>query len=321
MKKIISYVSVTAVLAMFLWINVNLSDIKTVTAGVVEKREYVQQLNVCGEFRAKDKIEISMSYPLFIKEVYVSENSYVNIGQALFSIDKEMMMKIINGEAQVDLSVFSSNPQMLKYLSNGQGVVSVDTLPEIVYATTNGTITGVNIAAGTLSMPDTPLLTIGRSDQVVAKFSLSQHDYGKISVGDSVKITPIAFSNTKYNGIITNDNAVIKKISTLNGNNVVVDVFAHITNADAKVADGLQINGVVDIGQPKTINVIDYTFINQDEKGQYVLIFDKGKARKIYVETGLETQSFTEIITCFDENTVFVKGDIKEGDRIILGSD
>ena len=318
MRKLIVYLSVVTVLGMFLWMNVDLSSIKTATAGFIEKREYVPQLNVSGEFQAKDKVDISLSYPLYIKEVYVTENAYVNNGQALFSVDKEMMKKIINGEAWVDLSVFSSNSQMLKYLSNRESNVSVATLPETVYAPTSGVVTGVNIASGALSVPDTPLLTIGSSDQVVAKFSLSQLDYGKISIGDSVKITPVAFSDTKYNGTITNDNAVIKKTSTLNGNKVVVDVFAHISDADGKVADGLQINGVVNIGKPETINVIDYTFINQDENGQYLLVFDAGKANKVYIETGLETDSFTEIITDFNEDTVFLKGDIKEGDRVLL---
>ena len=201
---------------------------------------------------------------------------------------------------------------MIKYLSGRQGGVSITSLPDVVYAPTSGMVTGVNIYAGTLSMPETPLLTIGSSDQVIARFSLSQLDYGKISVGDSVKITPVAFSSTNYNGTITNDNAVIKKTNTLNGNKVTVDVFAYISDADDKVADGLQINGVVDIGTPQTINVIDYTFINQDENGQYVLIFDKGKARKMYIETGLETRQFTQLATDFSENTVFLKGDIKQ---------
>lgn len=320
MRKFVMYLSILTVLRMLLWLNVSLSSIKPATFGFMEKREHVQQLNVSGEFQAKDKVDVSLSYPLYIKDVYITENSYVNNGQALFSIDKEMMMKIINGEARIDLSPFSDNSQLLKYLANRKSDVSVASLPEIIYAPTSGIVTGVNIAAGTFSMPDTPLLTIGSSDQIIAKFSLSQLDYGKISVGDSVKITPVAFSNIKYNGTITNDNAVVKKTSTLNGNKVVVDVFAHISDADAKVADGLQINGVVNIGEPETINGIDYTFINQDENGQYVLVLDQGKADKVYIETGLETRSFIELIADFSEDTVFLKGDIKEGDRVILCS-
>ena len=318
MKKYFVYLSVITVLAILIVLNINLSDIKVVSAGFSEKKEYTQQINVSGEFQSKDKTNIVMSYPLYIKEVYVTENSFVNNGQALFSVDKEKMLKILSGQERVDLSQYASNTQMIKYLNSQNSSIDISSIPSVVYATTSGVVTGLNIAPDSLSVPDTTLLTIGSSDPIMAKFSLSQLDYGKVSVGDKVTITPVAFANAKYSGTITNDNAIIKKLSSVSGSKVVVDVFANINDADAKVADGLQINGVVNISDPTMINVLDYTFINQDDCGQYVMIFENGRARKNYIHTGIETGRFTEIVTEFSEDTIFIKGDITEGDRVVL---
>ena len=317
MKKYCVYLSMIAITGALLFLNYNLKTIKVVAAGFPEKKEYVQQINVNGEFYSKGKADITLSYPVCIKDILVEENSYVNNGQALFTIDKDKMLKLLNGQEQIDLSAYMADRLLTDYIANGTDI-DISNIPDTVYADCSGIVTSLNISSDSVAMPENTLITIGSSDQVVARFSLSQLDYGKISVGDKVKITPVAFSDTHYNGVITNDNAIIKKSATINGTQITVDVFAYITDADAKVADGLQINGVIDISEPRQIDIIDYDFVNQDENGQYVMIFEKGTARKKYIETGLETGNYTEVLSNFDDNTVFIKGDIKEGDRVIL---
>ena len=320
MKKYYVYLSTIIIVGLLGVLNFNLEAVKVVKAQFLAPKEYIQQINVNGEFQSKDKTDITLPYPVCIKDVLVKQNTYVNNGQPLFTIDKEKMLRLLNGQEQIDLSGYMMDAQLLDYMSYRNNI-DISNIPDTVYSECSGIITAINIATDTVSVPESTLITIGSSDQVVAKFSLSQFEYGKISVGDKVKITPVAFSNTHYNGVITNDNAIIKKSASINGNQVTVDVFAYIADTDAKVADGLQINGVIDIGEPRMINVIDYDYVNQDENGQYVMTFDKGIARKTYIATGLETSQYTEILNDFNENTVFIRGDIKEGDRVILQID
>ena len=118
MKKIILCISALTLSIVLTLSGVNLSDIKTVSASRLQKITYTPQINVSGELVSTDNIDISMSYPLYIKDVYVKENSYVNIGQALFSIDKEKMMEIINGQGDMDLTQYTSDAYMIKYLSD-----------------------------------------------------------------------------------------------------------------------------------------------------------------------------------------------------------
>lgn len=318
MKKIILCASALIVSSVFILVGINLSDVKTVSAVTLQKKIYTPHINVSGELVSTENVDIAMSYPLYIKDVYVKENSYINIGQALFSIDKVKMIEIINGQSEVDLTQYPMDTHMLKYLSEESNKSALSALPDIVYATDSGIVHRLNISPQSIVMPNQTLMSICNSDGIMARLSLSQIDYGRISIGDEVNITPVAFADISYSGVISESNAVIKKQSSINGTRVVVDVFASIDNPDQKLADGLQINGVVKTDKPYEITGIDYDYIFQDENGQYVMVFENGKAKKIYIETGVEIDSFTEILTPFEDNTVFINGDITEGDRVIL---
>ncbi len=318
MKKYFMSSGLMAIALLLAYINFSLLNIKYVSATVMQKQHYVPQINVSGEFISKDSTVISMEYPLCIKEVFVKEGEDVVRGQALFSIDKNKMMRIVKGEETIDMAVYSSYSDITKYRSTLSDTDFLTTLPDMVYSSCYGVVNSMNIAPDSISLPDEQLLSIVSSDGILAKFSLSQIDYGKISIGDSVKITPVAFSNSSYNGKISADSAIVKKQSSLSGNKVVVDVFASIENPDNKIADGLQVNGTVNIGQPYDISGLNYQYIYQDENGQYVLIYNKGIAQKQYVETGVETENFTQLMTEFTQDTIFLKGDIKEGDKVII---
>ncbi len=319
MKKYFLFLFFRSLTGMLVYTNINLSSIKMVSRSLLKKKEYIQQINVSGEFEAKENTTIIMSSPLYIKDVFVTENSYVSKGQALFCVDKVMMKKLVNGEVSMDVSLYANNADIMKYLNNTSDLTTViDTIPDTVYSPCNGIVTQLNIASGTVSMADEQLVSINPSDEIMAKFSLSQIDYGKISIGDMVQITPVAFANQRYIATITEDNAVIKKQNSLTGSKIVVDVFAHIKNPDNKIADGLQINGIVNLDGPREIKVIDYQYINQDSNGQFVFIYNNGIAQKHYIKTGIETGNFVEITTELPDKTIFLKGDIEEGDRVLF---
>lgn len=320
MKKYSFVFLLTAILAMIIYLNADLNKIKTVYGTEIKQVYYSETLNVSGEFESMDTTNIMLSYPVCIKEVYVKENSYVNQGQALFSIDKERMINYLTGEIDSELleQLDYENLSRLAYIdkSTQSGIY---TLPDTIYASAAGVVSQINVYPGAIAMPNRHLAVINHTDNIVAKFTLSQLDYGKISVGDSVSITPVAFQNSRYKGIISQQSAVIKKQTTAVGNKVVVDVFATITNPDKKVSAGLQINGVVQSTEPVLINALDYTYINQDQDGQFVFILNNGLAEKVYIETGIESENYTEIITEFPQKTIFIDGaELKEGDRVIL---
>ncbi len=301
-------------------INISLGDIKFVQASKMQHINHVSTINVTGEFQNSDETYIKLSAPVCIKDVFVKENSYVNRGQALFSIDKAKMVNLLTGGITDELlsSLTDTDLTRLKTQFNSFTENNIFNLPDTVYAAENGIITRITIFPGGISLPNQDLMIINHTDDIVAKFTLSQLDYGKIAIGDKVEINPVAFSNITYTGVITDNNAVIKKQSSLTGNKTIIDVFANIENADKNVAAGLQINGVVYCGQEQTINALDYKYIYQDNKKQFVYVLENGHAVRKDIETGTETNEYTQVLTQFSDNTIFLCGDITDGDRVII---
>lgn len=318
MRKIIYSLLLSSMLFVSLGLYSNLRSIKPVKYCYLGKEKHSDFINVSGKFESTDEINIKLSYPVYVKKVFVSENSVVNKGQALFSVDKDKMINMLDKEISKE-DIDKINYKDIKNLSSETWKKeSINSLPDVIYASDSGVISKLNIYDGSISMANKNLLTINKTDEMVARFTVSQLDYGKIGIGDKVEITPVAFSNKIYNGRIKEQNAIVKQQMSALGSRVTVDVFASIDNVDRKVCDGLQINGKILKGEPKIINTLDYSFIHQDDKAQYVYILENGKAAKKYISTGIETEDYAQILTEFDENTIFISGNINDGDRVIL---
>lgn len=320
MKKFSVIFSALLMILILLSVIKSASDIKIVTGSKINRTVYSPVINVTGEFVNTEKNYILFSLPLCIKDVYVKENSYVNKGQALFSIDKKKMTDILTGEMPLDLSSLldSVDINRLKTIKTNFDSDNIINLPDTVYASEKGIVSSLNITAGGFTLPNQRLIEITCTDDIRAKFTLSQADYGKIEIGDTVTIKPIAFSGVSYNGIITDDNAVIKKQNSVVGSKTVVEVFASVLQPDAIIADGLQLTGTVNCGPDTELSVLDYKYINQDENGEYVFVFNNGFAEKVYIETGVETTDYAQVLTCFDDDTIFLCGDIGAQDRVIV---
>lgn len=307
-------------LSCFIYTNYSLNKIKFVKSSLLDTTMYTPTVNVTGEFVYADEYKIILSFPAIVKDVYVKENSFVNKGQALFTIDKSKMASIVSGNNYDELSYISeiTDYSEIKRQLESFNTKDIIEIADTVYAPESGVITELNIFSGGLILANQQLVTIGHTDEIVAKLILSQIDYGKISVGDKVNIQPIAFNNITYDGTISKDNAIIKDQHSLSGSKRVVEVFADINNPDEIVSDGLQINGNVYCGQEKQIYTLAYDFIYQDENGQFVYILENGKATRKDIDTGIESSSYAQIITDFSIDTVFLSGEISEGDRVIV---
>ena len=318
MRKILNSVLCVFLLGINAFSYLNIKDIKYAQGSHIQNKTYTDYINVSGEFENTDTENIKLSYPVCIKELYVKENSVVNKGQCLFSIDKKKMISFLNKEFSdedlkridmKDISGFSNQSFSNETIYN---------LPDNIYASDDGIISELNIYNGCITPANKTLLTISKSDEVMAKFTVSQLDFGKIGVGDKVDITPVAFSNVTYNGNISPSSAIIKQQLTALGSKVMIDIFADIKNIDSRVCDGLQINGKIIKQENLNIKALEHKYIYQDEKSQYVYTLDNGKANKEYIETGIETQDYIQVLSDFPEGTIFLSGNIDDNDRIIL---
>ena len=317
MKKILLYLFLCFSLAGIIYINFNVLNIKTVQATYLKQTDYTEKISVSGKFENKNKTDIMMSYPLYIKDVYVQENNTVYAGQALFSIDKNIMSAMLTAEYDTQSVNTAEYNQLKNYITSDVNIASLQALPDVFYSPCDGIVSALEISPKSLCRPNEQLVTIKPDNNVIARFSVSQYDFGKISVGDTVYVSSVAFPDKTYTGKISSNNAVVNKQITITGEKVSIDIFAQIDTPDDKIAEGLQVNGYINLDEKSDINIIDYSYIYQDDIGQYVYILKNGKAVKEYVETGIETENYTQLITEFPQNTLFLKGNISENETVI----
>ncbi|MEG2192653.1 MAG: biotin/lipoyl-binding protein, partial [Oscillospiraceae bacterium] len=297
MRKFVTLILFLSIISGLLAVNYNLSKIKVVQGAHLAQKEYCGTITVSGEFENQDVSEVMLSVPVCIKKVYVKENDFVNAGQILFSIDKEKMEKMFSGQLDKEVLEGLKQEDMSSLSSQNFSAESLYNLSEKIYAGDSGIITQLNVSDNAIALSGRPLCSIIKSDDVMAKFTLSQLDYGKVAVGDEVNISSVAFGNINYNGKISDKNAVVRREATALGSKVVVDVFATIENPDSRIAGGLQINGSIQNGDLSNITVVNYRVIRQDEAGEYVLILADGRAKKEYIKTGIEADNYTQIST------------------------
>ncbi len=306
MKKFIIYLSFLSLSFILILNYFMINSIKSVTGTTIKNTSYTNHITVSGEFISTDSENIMFSYPIYIKEVFVTANSNVTKNQALFSIDKEKMINMLEMYDTTGESEYS--------------IQEINLLQEIVYASKDGIVGSLFYEEDDLVMPNSTILTISKHSDIMAKFTVNQSDFGKISIGDKVYITSIAFSDIKYEGEISDETAVIYEEVNALGSKVMIDIFADVYNLDNKSADGLQITARIESENIENINILEYEYINQDENGEFVYIIDNGNAKKAYIISGVETEIGQEILNDFPKDTIFIKGDIKEFDKVVLSN-
>lgn len=271
----------------------------------LKKVEYNKKIEVSGVIQDEKQTEISMAYPIYIKKCYVSENSYVNKGQLLFELDIERMKRYVKQyslSSEYDENIFENSE-----------IISIS---DKICSPESGFVSNISVKNSGIVMSGEPLCVIKDTERPILKISINQDEYPNIFVGDIVEFSPIVSKNKKYTARITDKTAVVRKESTITGGKTVIDIFAEIDCPDEYISSGLQFNGKIISPENRDIYTLPYEFINQDEVGEYTYIYQNGDIIKKYIKTGIEMESGAEILSKFDNDTIFVRDNSKG--KIIL---
>ena len=277
------------------------SKVENADATILKNVNYQKKLEVSGTIVSQSSVPITLSYPVYIEECHISENSYVNKGQLLFTLDIEKMQSTVKSNyfTQYNNSNFDINNTDLMGISAE------------IYASDSGIVNDISGYSNSIVPAKTPLCIIRKNDNLMLKITLNQEDYPDISVGDIILFTPAAAPARRYSGTVLDKTAVVRKETSLTGIKTVIDVYADIDNVDEYITQGLDFTGTITKPAKKAIYTLPYEFINQDENGEYVNIYSDGEIIKEYIETGVETENYAEIKTSFSDDTVFVKDNYK----------
>ncbi len=286
---------------------VYLRNTETVTVTHLKKAAYQHTLEVVGNIEAAEYTPVKLSYPVYIKESFVKENSYVNKGQLMFTLDIEKMESAIK---EYDFT---------QYVDAG---ISMDksvimNVSKEIYASDSGVVKNLTAADGDIILSDENLCVIESDSDIMVKITLNQEDYSRVAVGDKIQFSPDIAPDRIYTATINRKTAQIRKEKSLTGNKTVVDVFADIDKIDDCIISGLEVSGTI-MKPVKEMFTLPYDYINQDDGGEYVTVLENGKDCKEYIETGMEMDNCAEILTIFDENTLFIKNNqILKGNSLL----
>ena len=166
MKKYSLITLLIVSLLLLLSVNKDMSDIKYVKGTHIVKKQYTPVVNVSGEFDYIDKTDVLLGFPLFIKDVYIKENTYVTKGQALFSVDRAKMASMLSEGSTEELAGFFEISDLSSFEAPMTTFKQEDiiNIPDVVYSPENGIVETLSIFPGSISLPDQKLVSISHTE-------------------------------------------------------------------------------------------------------------------------------------------------------------
>lgn len=164
----------------------------------------------------------------------------------------------------------------------------------------NGIITKVDTASGAVVSKGMPLFTMESTDQVKVDVELSKYDIAKVKEGQKADIS---IAGTMYEGTVSN----IKRLAVTDAKDKAkVTVGVHIENPDENIILGLEADVDIHTEQKEDALLIPAAAYYSDDEGDYCYVIQEGKIAKKYIETGVESEDYIEVISGIEENEVVI---------------
>lgn len=323
-KKII--VGVVLLLTIFFFVSRNNNKVAKTTE--IKRGDLKEELVLSGEVTATNYAKLSFETSGKIVYVGVKENEKVNKGRLISKLDST----VLNSNYQIALSNLRINEatvanirDQVKGNDDDESFAQKDqrTTAEAnkdkayeaviaakrnldgasLYAPFNGIVTY-------LAHPFTGVYTtLGAVEAEIIDPSTiyfnvlaDQTEVTRLSVGQKVELTLDAFEDQSFEGKVESISFVPKPGESGSVYSVKIS-FINVDLLNSKFKISMTGDSKFIVSEKDNVLFVPNNYIKQDKEGKYIKSDKKGK--KLYVETGIESEEFTEII-----------GDIKEGQVI-----
>ncbi|MDR2531671.1 MAG: efflux RND transporter periplasmic adaptor subunit [Oscillospiraceae bacterium] len=153
----------------------------------------------------------------------------------------------------------------------------------------------------------------GGDDRFFLSAAVREGDINAVGVGQSAEIYGPAIDGGEYNAIVLEIADYARQQEFMGVTETVVDVILEIISAEALsgsnefLRSGYTAEAVIGVGEPREILLVPYEAVNQDDRGEYVLVLAGNTALRRDIITGLELAEGAEILA-----------GIREGDELIV---
>ena len=287
MKKILAVLSACTVLAALAGAvpEVVESAVPASETVPVMTRSYNESVSGSGSLAYIGQRDITSALPLVLKRFCVGEGDIVAVGDTVAVVDKEGTASLIESLGQVSqLAVAAAN------LST-----AVALIPEKVTADCSGRVIST-AADGAAVESGYSIATVAPSDSLVISAAVSENDIARVCEGQSVVFRCAAYPDEIFTGKVSRIASAAR--SQYNGAvlETVVDIQVKPDEEDERLKSGLSADIEVQLSDPHMICVVPYNAIGQDDAGEFVYVYEDGKAVRREIFTGAEFSDGTEVI-------------------------
>jgi membrane fusion protein, multidrug efflux system len=168
-----------------------------------------------------------------------------------------------------------------------------DQTTEVITAPFNGYVTALTVALGDRVQPSTTVLKLARTDRVQVTVGLQPEDAARVQTGMAAEVVPVFTPDSRLSGVVRG------ATGTINPATKRLDVWVELAAAEQELVPGTAVSVEI-VLERHTGWVVPRDAVLRDGKGDYIFQVTGGKAERVPVKTGIETDKYTEIIGRID---------------------
>ena len=307
---------------------------ETVSAEAARTEDWQPQIAGIGTLTAFQGIDITPQVGGIVKEINFESGEDVPKGKLLVKLDtatEEADMRSITAELANTETELSRREALAR-----KGVVAVtelDTLKtkkrvleatldrrraeiaqKFIYAPWDGRVGLKDIALGSYLAPGQKIVWLQKIDPVFVDFTVTEGDYGRISLGQKVTATFNAYPDEVFTGQITTTDARVSDTNRM------ITVRAELSNPDKKLVPGMYANVLVDAGSPQQVVTVPQTAVTYSLYGDNVFVVNTVKAKDKDgkdVEERVIERRFVKTGPV-REGRVAIENGLKPGDEVVI---
>ncbi len=300
----------------------NIIEVKTF-ALTPKNAENVLTVSGKAEYAAKKTVTVDSSG--VIAEINVKTNDRVKKGDLLFSyyrLDEQYQNMISQyGDVSTILSALSDKSIQNRVV---QEVQKYGKLTEI-YADYEGVVTVGSVAKDSIVLKDTEVCRISDKMDFEIPVNINESYINQIQCKQKVKIQFSAIPDKTYAGSIVKIADEADQTAGLTGKETTVKVIIK-TNRPVreKIRTGYTAECSIVTSTDKNVNIVPYEYIRTDDKGDFVFVVQKHRAKKVYIQTGKEYKEGVQIKKGIQAGEQIIKDyqNIANGSRVkVIGGE
>ncbi len=302
------------------------------TTGVAEVMDLETEVTVKGTIEGADSADVYSTAQLKITEILVSEGDYVTKGQVLAKLDTSDLSssygvqsiaykdakkayedaKLLYAEGAISKKEYDAAKSAYDTASLNLSSYNISE-KSTVTSPIDGTVTRVNCTVGRIA-GDTnnnqAMFVIEDIDNLKMKVQISEYDISDIKVGQEVSITATVLGKETVTGVVSHISPTGEVKQGGNGE-MVIPVTIDVNKGDTNLIAGVTAKARILTNRRENVMTVpsDSIFENPDTGEMSIFKVDSN---------GVLTQTDVEIGLEGDFNTEIIKGDIKDGETVLL---